>query len=182
MTSARFAAFAALILIAGCDQPSPEVSGTPGNGAAPGAGSSLEQAAVDAGVVADAGSLSPVGLYRNSHEAGRDSLCIVPGKDGKMDFAMEAAFGEGIDCNGHGTARLSGDKLILNFARSACLAVVRYEGDRISFPGVMDVECQSLCSKRGSLEGVSIPRVARDENVARDARSAEGRLMCPRKG
>lgn len=143
------------------------------------AGSALEQAALDAGVVANVEALSPVGLYRKRHEAGRDSLCIVNGKDGKLDFALEAVFGENMECHGQGTLRISGDKLILNFARSACLVVASYEGDRVALPGALDVECNALCTQRGSLEGVSFPRVSREENVARAAQTNKGGVLCP---
>lgn len=139
----------------------------------------LEEAAIDAGVVADVNALSPVGLYRNPHEAGRDSLCVVKDKEGKLRFGLEAVFGENIECHGNGTARGSGDKLILNFARSACLIVARYEGDRVALPGALDIECRKLCSERGSLEGVTFPRVSREESVARDARARAGGRLCP---
>jgi len=140
--------------------------------------SPLERAALKAGVIVDAAAVSPVGLYRHRHEAGLDSLCIVKGKDGALDFGLEAIFGEGVECRGHGTLRASGDKLIMNFARSACLVVAGYEGDRVSLPGALDVQCASLCSERGSLEGVSFPRVSREESVARDARGEDRNRLC----
>jgi len=140
--------------------------------------SGLEQAALDSGVIANVSEISPTGLYRKRHEAGRDSLCIVTNKDKKLDFALEASFGEGINCRGHGTLRAAGDRLIMNFARSACIVVAGYEGDRVTMPGALDVECESLCSQRGSLEGVIFPRVSRDENVARAARGRKGDRLC----
>lgn len=140
--------------------------------------SALEQAGLKAGVIVDAATVSPVGLYRHRHEAGLDSLCIIKRDDGQMQFGLEAMFGEGVECRGHGTLRPSGDKLIMNFARSACLIVAGYEGDRIAIPGAVDVQCASLCSERGSLEGVSFPRVSRDESVARDARGEKRNRLC----
>lgn len=141
------------------------------------AASALEQAAHQAGVVADT-STSPIGLYRIRHEAGQDSLCIVKGKDGALRFGLEAAFGEHSECHGSGAVRRSGDRLIMNFDRSACLIVADYQGDRVALPGALDVECDRLCSERGSLEGVSFPRVSRDEGVAHDARSRKGEPLC----
>lgn len=141
------------------------------------AASALELAAQHAGVVSDT-SASPIGLYRSRHEAGQDSLCIVNGKDGAMRFGLEAAFGEHSECHGAGALRRSGDRLILNFDRSACLVIADYEGDRVALPGALDVECNRLCSQRGTLEGVAFPRVSRDEGVARDARSRKGDPLC----
>lgn len=164
------------LLLAACGQGSRQED----QGAAQSRASSspLERAALKAGVVVDAAAVSPVGLYRHRHEAGLDSLCIVKGKDGALDFGLEAMFGEGVECRGHGTLRPSGDKLIMNFARSACLVVAGYEGDRVSLPGALDVQCASLCSERGSLEGVSFPRVSREESVARDARGEDRKRLC----
>lgn len=172
-------------LAAACGGPGQAPSG-PANGAggntfnmsAPAA--ALERAAIDAGVVADVSKISPIGLYRHRHEAGRDSLCILPGEqEGSMRFGLEAMFGENTECHGHGTLRRTGDKLILNFARSACLIVARFEGDRIALPGALDVECSRLCSNRGTLEGVAFPRVSANASVAADARSEKGKPLCP---
>lgn len=138
---------------------------------------SLEQAAQQAGVLADT-SASPIGLYRSSHESGQDSLCIVKGKDDGMRFGLEASFGENSECHGSGGIRRSGDRLIMNFDRSACLVVADYQGDRVALPGALDVECDRLCSERGSLEGVYFPRVSRSEGVAHDARSRNGDPLC----
>lgn len=170
-------------LVAACGGPGQAPSGGTGAGgnisnmSAPAA--ALERAAIDAGVVADVSKISPVGLYRHRHEAGRDSLCILPDKEGKMRFGLEAVFGENIECRGQGTLRRSGDRLIMNFARSACIVVARYEGDRIALPGTLDVECGRLCSERGTMEGVSFPRVSGSASVAADARSAKGKRLCP---
>lgn len=140
--------------------------------------SALERAALETGAIADAGRISPVGLYRNRHEAGADQLCIAPGEsEERMRFALEARFGGESGCRGHGTVRRAGERLIFNFARSACLVVAGYEGDRIAFPGAVDVDCASLCSERGALDGVSFPRFTREP--APSAKDSEGQPLCP---
>ena len=140
--------------------------------------SALEQAALDAGVVADIDALSPVGLYRKRHEAGRDSLCIITDQNGTQNFALEAVFGQNSRCRGEGALRVSGDKLVMSFRRSSCLIIASYEGDRVVFPGVVDVACAKLCTARASLEGVSFPRVSRDPGVARAAKRSDGEALC----
>ena len=142
------------------------------------ASSALERAAIDAGVVADASAIPPTGLYRQRHESGRDTLCMVPGDDGEMRFGLEAMYGRDIHCQGKGTARISGDKLIMNFARSACIIVARYDGDRVALPGAVDRECERLCNDPASLEGVSFPRVSRSASVAKDARASDKAALC----
>lgn len=147
--------------------------------AVPAAGSALEQTAIDAGLVAESDALSPIGLYRQRHEAGLDSLCIVEGKDGETRFGLEATFGRGVDCHGQGTLVRSGDRLMLTFAGSACRIEAAYEGDQVTFPGTIDAACSHLCTERGSLEGVSFPRVSREDSVARDARAQNRGRLCP---
>jgi hypothetical protein len=141
--------------------------------------SALEQAARDSGLVADVARVSPVGLYQQRHEAGRNSLCVRPGADGRYRFGVEAVFGAEEACRGTGTARRAGDKLILRFSGSSqCTIVVQYEGDRVAMPGVVDVACAKLCDANGSFEGVSFPRIAADEQAAKSIRDRNGNALC----
>ena len=168
-----------LLLLAGCGpggSSSDRTSGAARSGDS--TSTSLEAAAIHSGVVTNAVSVSPVGLYSHSHEGGRDSLCVLPGEGGHFRFGMEAQFGKDSACRGYGTARVSGDKLILNFARSACLVVASYEGDRISLPGALDVSCSDLCTERGALEGVSFPRLSKDARSAEAARDHLDNSLC----
>ena len=158
----------------------------PGGGqqAAAGAGgnaamSSLERAALETGVISNASTVSPVGLFATQHEAGRDQLCLVPEKDKHFRFGVEVVFGTEQYCRGKGTARQAGDKLIMNFSdRSKCLVVAQYDGDRISLPGALDVKCDDLCTGRGSLEGVSLGRITNDATSAMKATDRSRNAMC----
>lgn len=175
----RHCALFPLLLLAGCGQGGSSSSRSGGAARSGDATSaSLEAAAIHSGVVTSAVSVSPVGLYSHSHEGGRDSLCILPGEGGHFRFGMEAQFGKDTGCLGYGTARIAGDKFILNFARSACLVVASYEGDRISLPGALDVSCSDLCTERGALEGVSFPRLSKDAGSAEAARDHHGNPLC----
>jgi hypothetical protein len=168
----------AVLTIAAC-QPAPESPPQANVSAAD--ISPLERAGIAAGVVADARGTSVIGLYQHMHEAGRDALCIVPGEKGRFVFGAQAVFGEETICRGHGTARMAGDKLILNFARSACLVVAGYDGDRVSLPGALDMTCADLCTNRGTFEGVSFPRVSSEISAARAVRDREGDPLCSQK-
>lgn len=176
----RSVAAGALILLAlaSCGGGGADRAANNTTAAVPSAASALEQAAVDSGVVAEADGLSPVGLYRQRHEAGLDSLCIIEGRNGATRFGLEAAFGRGIACHGQGTLTWSDDRLMLTFAGSACRIEAEYEGDRVTFPGAVDAACNHLCTERGSLEGVSFPRVSREDSVARDARAQNRTRLC----
>lgn len=165
-----------LILLAAC-QRAPVEGDAAASGSAPASG--LERAAIDSGAIADAARISPVGLYQHSHEAGRDALCVMPGKDGQFRFGLEAVFGEEPNCRGHGTARRAGDKLILSFkGGDRCIVVAQYDGDQVALPGVVDMACADLCEGRGSLEGVSFPRIASDAATALRARDRSGDPLC----
>lgn len=173
----RRISLAYLFCLAACQQSAP--SSTPVGGEAASA-VGLERAAIDSGVIADAARTSPVGLYQRQHESGRDALCIVPAKTGEFRFGLEAMFGEQQSCRGHGLARRAGDKLILSFAGRGdhCLIVGQYDGDQLSLPGVVDLKCNNLCEGRGSLEGVSFPRLSSDAASALRAADRSGRALC----
>lgn len=173
----RRTSLAALLLLAACQRGAAPTQAAPD--AVSASGSGLERAAIETGVIADAAKVSPVGLYQRTHEAGRDSLCVMPDAKGEFRFGTEAIFGTEQSCRGHGTARRAGDKLILSFAGGdRCIIVAQYDGDQVSLPGVVDMACADLCEGRGNLEGVSFPRVASDAAAALRARDRENAPLC----
>ncbi|WP_242122967.1 hypothetical protein [Sphingobium sp. Sx8-8] len=173
----RRTSLAALVLLAACQReaataPAPRETGVQTS-------SGLERAAIETGVIADTAKTPAIGLYQRIHEAGRDALCVVPARNGDYRFALEASFGEDQSCKGRGTARRAGDKLILSFSRSDhCIIVAQYDGDQVSLPGVVDMKCAEVCKGRGSLEGVSFPRLASDVASALQARDSAGEPLC----
>ena len=174
--SMRRISLLASILLAACQREA--VPDMPASGGASSA-SGLERAAIATGAIADASKISPVGLFQRSHEAGRDSLCIIPGRSGDFRFGAEAIFGTEQSCRGHGTARRAGDKLILSFSGGRkCIIVAQYDGDQVALPGVVDMACDRLCDGRGNLEGVTFPRIANDAGVALRARDREDEPLC----
>lgn len=185
----RALAFVLLLMLAGCDglslpdfaKTKDAASDTQRNSGArdTGGAQALEDAAMNSGIVVDPAKVSPIGLYTHRHEAGRDSLCIAPAGEGEMTFGMEAVFGESNRCIGRGKVRTAGDKLIFHFRRSTCLIIGIYDGDRVSLPGALDVNCADLCVDRASFEGVSFPRTSSDAAAARTARDRDGKSLCP---
>lgn len=173
----RRTSLALLCLLAACQRaPVPGDAASRADGAP---ASGLERAAIESGAITDAGQTSPVGLFQRSHEAGRDALCIVPTKGGQFGFGLQANFGEDQSCRGQGTVRRAGDKLILRFkGGDRCIVVAQYDGDQVALPGVVDMACADLCEGRGTLEGVSFPRIANDAPSALRARDSEGNMLC----
>ncbi len=173
----RPTSLAAFLLLAACQREAAPAQGPRETGIQTSSG--LERAAIETGVIADAAKVPAIGLYQRNHEAGRDALCVVPAKNGDYRFGLEATFGEDQSCAGRGSARPAGDKLILSFSHSDhCIVVAQYDGDQLSLPGVVDMNCASVCKGRGSLEGVSFPRVASDAASAFQARDSGGGLLC----
>ncbi|WP_420144532.1 hypothetical protein [Sphingobium sp.] len=174
----RRASVALILMLAACQRDPAATQAVPDGVGAPVSG--LERAAIASGAIVDATKTSPVGLYRRSHEAGRDLLCVMPGgKDAAFRFGLQANFGEDQSCRGQGTARRAGDKLILHFTSGdRCIVVAQYDGDQVALPGVVDMACADLCEGRGSLEGVSFPRTASDAVSALRARDDAGNALC----
>ncbi|MBA4091119.1 MAG: hypothetical protein C0494_11085 [Sphingobium sp.] len=172
------ASLALLLLLAACQRaPTAADAAASDAGGAPASG--LERAAIESGAITDTGKTSPVGLYQRSHEAGRDLLCVMPAKDAAFRFGLQANFGEDQSCRGQGTARRAGDKLILSFkGGDRCIVVAQYDGDQVALPGVVDMACADLCEGRGTLEGVSFPRIANDAASALRARDSDGKALC----
>lgn len=163
-----------LLLLSACEAPpvAPEEQATVVQ-------SGLERAAIESGVIADPVSISPVGLFQRRHEAGIDKLCVRPGTGRQFRFGVEAVFGAGEHCRGTGLARRAGDKLILRFLGAPqCIVVAQYDGDRVAMPGVVDLNCARLCGGRGSLEGVSLPRLSSDAASALAARDRTDGALC----
>ncbi|SCW48815.1 hypothetical protein SAMN02927924_00866 [Sphingobium faniae] len=164
------------LLLTACQR---DASSAPAESSLAPSSSGLERAAIETGVIADVHKLSPVGLYQRRHEAGRDILCVAPDRSGHLRFGLEAVFGEKEGCRGQGMARNAGDKLILSFqGNGKCIIVAQYDGDQIMLPGVVDVNCAALCEGKGSVEGVSFPRIASMARAALDARDRAGAALC----
>lgn len=173
----------ALVLLAGCDGSTPDA---PRNAAVPDAsapttaGQSLENLAVESGVLSDTPDRDPAGGYGRGYEGGRDRLCVL-GQDaasGDHRFAIEIRIGAEEYCRGTGTVRQQGDALTFRFDAGGCSVTARYEGDRIRFPGAVDGACAALCSRRASLAGVSLPRLSDGESGAVGVTNKDGAPLC----
>lgn len=172
----RRTSLALLLLLGACQRAQAPAAPAPDSVSS---GTGLERAALESGVIADASRISPVGLYQRRHEAGSDALCVIPSDGENFRFGAQVMFGAEERCIGRGTAKRAGDKLILHFERaSGCIVVAQYDGDRVAMPGVVDMKCNRLCDGRGTMEGVSFPRVATEASAARRATDFDGDPLC----
>lgn len=139
--------------------------------------SGLETLAVESGALVDGAARDPVGSYGRTYDGGRDRLCITSDAQ-DYRFGAEIRIGDDEFCSGGGTAKRSGERLILSFADSKCRIIARYEGDRIVMPGAVDTACAELCSNRGTLAGVTFPRTGGNNMAARRVRSIDSKALC----
>ncbi|HWK35952.1 MAG TPA: hypothetical protein VNR91_06810 [Sphingomonas sp.] len=133
----------------------------------------LESAAIARGLVRDPARIDPTGLYARD----TDRLCIVPDGGGYRVGAF-VDYGDGIACNGAGTARRSGGVLRISLADGKCRFEARYDGDRIVFPARMPDGCAALCERRASLAALDVRRLGESVSEATAMRDSRGRLPC----
>lgn len=174
-------AFVAAFLLMSCGQDAaapPEAPVTLDENAS--VGDRLDALAAAEGVIPDGGDRSPEGGYGRTYAGGRDRLCLVEDGAGGYRFAVEVRIGQDQGCRGEGEAQLDGGgQLSLTFDGTGCRIDARYEGDRLVFPGRVDESCARLCSRRGSLAGVTFPRIGDGRAMASSMTDSGDEVLCP---
>jgi hypothetical protein len=146
-------------------QPAPQTTSTP---------TSLEAAAIEAGIVADPASTDPTGLYKRD----RDRICVVPSATA-FRIGIYVDYGDNYYCSGQGEATRAGETLHVELANApGCMFDARFEGDRIVLPGRLPDSCQKACSTRASLAGLSAERMSDSPSEASALRDGKGRMLC----
>ncbi len=151
---------AALLFLAGCSQgtaPAPEPEGA-----------ALEQAAIARGVVRDAATAEPVGLYAREG----DRLCVT----GKRIGAF-VDYGEANGCSARGTLARDGERLRVDFGKG-CAFEAGFDGDAVRFPGKLPDACEAACRGRASLAGLRFDRLSESGSEAAALRDPAGRGLC----
>jgi len=157
----------ALLALAACHgtQPAPQATATP---------TSLEAAAIEAGVIADPANADPTGLYTRD----RDRICVVPSATA-FHIGIYVDYGDTYYCSGQGEATRAGETLHVDLANApGCNFDARFEGDRILFPGRLPDACQKACSSRASLTGLNVVRMSDSPSEAGALRDGRGRMLC----
>lgn len=156
-----------LAILPGCQskQPIPQASATP---------TSLEAAAIEAGIVADPANTDPTGLYTRD----RDRICVVPSATA-FRIGIYVDYGDTYYCSGQGEATRAGETLHVELANApGCNFDAQFEGDRIVVPGRLPDSCQKACSPRASLAGLSVERMSDSPSEAGALRDGRGRMLC----
>ena len=124
-------ALLATLLLTGCSGSAPQPGGNTT------AATSLEAAAIEAGVIPDPNNSDITGLYARD----TDRVCVVPAATGYR-IGVFVDYGDKVRCSGSGTVTRGGEKLRLDFGGTGCSFDARFEGDRIVFPGRLPDACR----------------------------------------
>jgi len=156
----------AVALLSACStQPAPDARPTP---------SSLEAAAIEAGVISDPASTDPTGLYTRD----RDKICVVPSATA-FRVGVYVDYGNDYFCSGSGEATRSGEVLHVDLSSApGCSFDAKFDGDRIAVPGALPDACQQACSKRASFAGLTVERLSDSPSEAAALRDGRGRMLC----
>ena len=162
----RGGALILMAFLAACSSPSsPDAQPTP---------SSLEAAAIEAGVISDPASTDPTGLYARD----RDKVCVVPSATA-FRVGLYVDYGSDYFCSGSGEATRAGETLHVDLTSApGCSFDAKFDGDRIALPGALPDACQKACSKRASLAGLTVERLSDSPSEAAALRDGRGRMLC----
>ena len=163
----RLGMFPALLALVAChdSQPAPQASSTP---------TSLEAAAIEAGIIADPANTDPTGLYSRD----RDRICVVPSATA-FRIGIYVDYGDTYYCSGQGEATRAGETLHVELANApGCNFDAAFDGDRIVVPGRLPDACRKACSPRASLSGLSVERMSDSPSEASALRDGKGRTLC----
>ena len=121
------------LLLGGCEgQSAPDARPTP---------SSLEAAAIEAGVISDPANTDPTGLYARD----RDKICIVPSATA-FRVGIYIDYGNDYFCSASGEATRARETLHVELTSApGCSFDAKFDGDRIAIPGALPDGCQKAC-------------------------------------
>jgi len=170
------AAIALLVLLTGCDQLTSASEGDEG----PAEQSSLEQAAIDAGVIPDIRNVSLSGAFERQSDLGSDRFCAVGSDATGYQVGMIAVFGPESKCEGLGEAERNGENVRITMtSKKPCSFSASFDGVELKLPGRLPEGCASYCTPRAGFDGVAFYLIGEGDAVARSTRGREIESLCP---
>lgn len=164
----------ALGLLAACGSEAPAILGGSED-----AGSALDEAAIDAGILPDPDNLEFAGRFETRSDLGVDKFCAVSNGTKQYSIGMIAVFGPESKCEGRGTAEIAGDKVRITLSgKGACQFDARYDGVELRFPGSIESGCASYCSDRASMSGTHYFMVQPGDDQARRTLGRDIERLC----
>jgi hypothetical protein len=164
----------ALGILAACDN---QVPAALGGGEE--AGSALDQAAIDAGILPNPNNLEFAGRFETRSDLGVDKFCAVSNGTKQYNVGLIAVFGPESKCEGRGTAQIAGDKVRITLGgKGSCQFDARYDGVELRFPGSIESGCASYCSDRASMSGTHYFMVQPGDDQARRTLGRDIERLC----
>lgn len=175
----KYAAIAlGYLLLVGC-QGQNAVSNAPGSHPE---GGSLDRAAERAGLIAPPDTLDLEGSFERRSDLGVDRFCAISaGIDYRI--GLEVAFGANAWCWGQGSARLDDGEIHISLETDQganCAMIAQYDGVRITLPGKVPVECDTLCTPRASFAGIALDLLEPGAEAAAAVIGRKQEPLCPR--
>ncbi|MEP2989289.1 MAG: hypothetical protein ABJN65_10820 [Parasphingorhabdus sp.] len=142
--------------------------------------SSLEKAAIDAGVIPDMNTVTLSGAFERQSDLGTDRFCAVGNDENGYQVGVIAVFGPESKCEGLGEATRTGETVrIVLTSEERCSFTASFDGVEIKLPGSLPESCDSYCSPRAGFNGVSFYLVGEGDEVARSTQGREIESLCP---
>lgn len=178
-----FYAIASCIFLLGCDS----VQDSEQNVAETSSSSSIEEAAIVAGILPDPDNIKLEGHFETRNDIGTDKFCAI--KDGDNDYKVGilAVFGSDSRCEGRGVAQLDGANVNIQLNETTkankkdnatCEFTATYDGISIQIPGNIPESCSQFCNNRASLSGTGYFLTQEGNGPARKSRGKELKSLC----
>lgn len=142
--------------------------------------SSLEKAAIEAGVIPDVRNVSLSGAFERQSDLGEDRFCAVGNDERGYQVGLLAVFGPDSKCEGLGAAQRNGEKIEITLdSEQRCSFTASFDGVALQLPGDLPESCASYCTPRAGLNGVIFYLVGEGDAVARSTRGRAIENLCP---
>jgi hypothetical protein len=168
----RLATFCLVMSLAAC--------GDGGEKSAPAtdASRSLDEQAIEKGLLPDPDGRALSGRYETRSDLGVDKFCAV-GDGGSFDIGVLAVFGPESKCEAQGRAEFAGDKVRVSLSgKDACSFDAEFDGISLRFPGTVPEGCASYCSPRASISGTSYYFIEPGDASARKTLGRDIERLC----
>jgi hypothetical protein len=164
---------ASLFALASCGE------SAPGSLGGDNAGSALDEAAIEAGIMPDPDKVNLAGRFETRSELGTDKFCAVSSGD-DFDVGFLSNSGPDSKCEGRGRAIMADDKVRITLSGEGnCTFEASYDGIEIRFPGALPKACDSYCTPRASFSGTHYFVVQPGDEAARATLGREIARLCP---
>lgn len=142
--------------------------------------SSLERAAIEAGVIPDSSNISLAGAFERQSDLGEDRFCAVGTNENGYQIGILAVFGPDSKCEAQGEAQQEGESVHISLSgNEECKFEARFDGVELRLPGTLPKGCSDYCTTRAGFNGVSFYLAGQGNSVARSTQGRDIKSLCP---